>query len=93
MYPIQENNYQAKTMAKSLTWGQKALCFIPLVILSIYPGPDDVLRPSNKLSLRPKRTKCVVPTFRYIRISIPDATVCPEYYKLRTQNRTQKLFI
>ncbi len=40
-------------MAKYLTWGYKAISFVPPAILSIYPGPDDVLRPSNKLSLRP----------------------------------------
>ncbi len=41
-------------MPKALTWGHKALSFMPQAILSIYPRPDNVLRPSNKLSLRPK---------------------------------------
>ncbi len=44
-------------MAKSLTRGHKALSFIPQTVLSIYPG-SDVLRPSNKLSLRPSDKMC-----------------------------------
>ncbi len=42
-------------MAKSLTWGHKTLSFMPLAVLCIYLGPD-LLRPINKLSLRPNDT-------------------------------------
>ncbi len=41
------------TLAKALIWGHKVLIFMSPVVLSIYPGPDDVIRPSNKMSLRP----------------------------------------
>ncbi len=41
------------TMANALIWWHKALSFMSSEVLSIYPGPIDVHRPSNKMSLRP----------------------------------------
>ncbi len=37
----------------ALIWWHKVLSFMSPVVLNIYPRPVDVVRPSNKMSLRP----------------------------------------
>ncbi len=39
----------SQTMAKALIWWHKAISVMSPAVLSIYPGPDDVLRPSNTI--------------------------------------------